>query len=772
MNIMEAWEAGYTGANIVVSILDDGIEKDHPDIAPNYDPLASKDINDKDDDPSPRYDSMDSNRHGTRCAGQVAAVGNNNICTVGVAFKAKIGGVRMLDGGITDAVEAESLSLNPQHIDIYSASWGPDDTGAALDGPGTAAKEAFVQGILKGRNGRGNIFVWASGNGGNADDSCACDGYANSIFTLSISSTSENGYKPWYLEECASTIATTYSSGDPRRERKVVTTDLHHKCTESHTGTSASAPMAAGIVALALEANPQLTWRDVQHIIVETSRPEPLNDANWIINGIGKKVSTRYGYGLMDGLALVKKAQNWKTAPEQRICSPHLDEKAKDIVGNTPLVLETTVNACSGTDDNIKYLEHVQAQISLEYSRRGDLTIYLTSPSGTRSQLIPRRSHDRSRGSYKEWPFMSVHFWGEDPVGTWKLEIMNSGERQGTGVFTMWRLVLYGTVEAPESSTLKRKGVSIDGQRLPVSGGILLKKQSNVTCHPECDIEAGCTGPSATDCNKCKHYQMTSGVCVSNCLPQFYRDDTNKRCVACTAHCSSCVSETHCLSCERNMFLSPNRSQCLVTCPVGFCQDDSTKSCEKCPGRCPPGFYDKWMWGCAPCHETCAVCTAGDETNCVKCRPGLSLDAKTRKCIPPISKCSFNEFEFNHKCTRCDIKCRTCTGGTEQDCVTCPEEKYFYNGTCVTECPRHHAPIEKKDSNNFIHRQCIYCFEEGVNLAGDCKQSDNDEVDLVNNLYGVYAPSSLKSVVTIISALTVFLIFLITCYICKHKVGL
>ena len=53
----------------------------------------------------------------------------------------------------------------------------------------------------------------------------------------------------------------------------MVTTDLHGRCTKSHTGTSASSPMAAGIVALALEANPELTWRDVQHIIVRTSIP-------------------------------------------------------------------------------------------------------------------------------------------------------------------------------------------------------------------------------------------------------------------------------------------------------------------------------------------------------------------------------------------------------------------------------------------------------------------------------------------------------------------
>lgn len=58
-------------------------------------------------------------------------------------------GVRMLDGDVTDAVEARSLSLNPQHIDIYSASWGPDDDGKTVDGPGELATRAFIEGVTK-----------------------------------------------------------------------------------------------------------------------------------------------------------------------------------------------------------------------------------------------------------------------------------------------------------------------------------------------------------------------------------------------------------------------------------------------------------------------------------------------------------------------------------------------------------------------------------------------------------------------------------------------
>jgi hypothetical protein len=55
----------------------------------------------------------------------------------------------MLDGEVTDVVEAQSLSLNPQHIHIYSASWGPEDDGKTVDGPAKLAKEAFLRGVTE-----------------------------------------------------------------------------------------------------------------------------------------------------------------------------------------------------------------------------------------------------------------------------------------------------------------------------------------------------------------------------------------------------------------------------------------------------------------------------------------------------------------------------------------------------------------------------------------------------------------------------------------------
>ena len=145
---------------------------------------------------------------------------------------------------------------------------------------------------------------------------------------MSISSASEQGHVPWYSEACSSTLATTYSSGAVR-EKQIVTTDLHHSCTSCHTGTSASAPLAAGICALALEANPKLTWRDMQHIVVRTARPQNLIAPDWQTNGVGRNVSHSFGYGLMDAYAMVKLARKWITTPEQHKCekkAPHTEK--------------------------------------------------------------------------------------------------------------------------------------------------------------------------------------------------------------------------------------------------------------------------------------------------------------------------------------------------------------------------------------------------------------------------------------------------------------
>lgn len=190
-------------------------------------------MNDEDPDPSPRYGNGLFNSHGTRCAGEIAMEANNDKCGVGVAFNADIGGVRMLDGTVSDRVEAASLVHALDRVHVYSSSWGPSDDGRTVEGPGRLARQAFYRGVTQvrllkrpilsrgdrvsalrqGRGGKGAIYVWASGNGGGKQDNCNCDGYVSSPFTLAIGSVSEQGEFPWYGEQCAATMAVTYSSG-------------------------------------------------------------------------------------------------------------------------------------------------------------------------------------------------------------------------------------------------------------------------------------------------------------------------------------------------------------------------------------------------------------------------------------------------------------------------------------------------------------------------------------------------------------------------------
>ena len=156
LGVLEAAERGYTGKGIVVSIIDDGLDHRHPDLKTNYDPRASIDVNDDDDDPLPDDSTpakIIENAHGTKCGGEVAAAANNGICGVGVANQASIGGIRMLDGTITDIVEANALGFNCDYIDIKSASWGPKDDGKTFGRAEELGANAIKNCALQGRQG-------------------------------------------------------------------------------------------------------------------------------------------------------------------------------------------------------------------------------------------------------------------------------------------------------------------------------------------------------------------------------------------------------------------------------------------------------------------------------------------------------------------------------------------------------------------------------------------------------------------------------------------
>jgi len=480
LNVEKAWAMGITGKNITTAIMDDGVDYMHPDLKNNFNAEASYDFSSNDPYPYPRYTDDWFNSHGTRCAGEIAAARDNGICGVGVAYDSKIAGIRMLDQPyMTDLIEANSMGHEPNLIHIYSASWGPTDDGKTVDGPRNATMRAIVKGVNEGRNGLGSIFVWASGDGGE-DDDCNCDGYAASMWTISINSAINNGENAHYDESCSSTLASTFSNGGRNPETGVATTDLYGRCTRSHSGTSAAAPEAAGVFALALEANPKLTWRDLQHLTVLTSSRNSLFDGRcrdmpelgldfpdnhlkktkdfncshfeWQMNGVGLEYNHLFGFGVLDAAEMVMLSMVWKTAPPRFHCEAGTIDTPHEIPADGNLILELNTDACIGTPTEINYLEHVQAVVTLNSTRRGDTTLYLVSPVGTRTMILSRRPKDEdSKDGFTNWPFMTTHTWGENPRGKWRLIARFQGPQKNRGQIKRFTIMLHGTKDPPYS---------------------------------------------------------------------------------------------------------------------------------------------------------------------------------------------------------------------------------------------------------------------------------------------------------------------------------
>ncbi|XP_040901594.1 proprotein convertase subtilisin/kexin type 7 [Toxotes jaculatrix] len=490
INLTGVWERNITGRGVTVVVVDDGLEHTHQDIQPNYSPEGSYDLNSNDPDPMPHPDVHSDNHHGTRCAGEIAAVPNNSFCAVGVAYGSKVAGIRVLDGPLTDSLEAIAFNKHYQVNDIYSCSWGPDDDGHTVDGPHPLGKAALQHGVIAGRRGFGSIFVVASGNGGQYNDNCNYDGYANSIYTITVGAVDEKGNMPFYAEECAAMLAVTFSSGG-NMLRSIVTSDWSMQqgtgCTEGHTGTSAAAPLAAGMVALMLQVRPCLSWRDVQHIIAFTATRCD-SSADWKVNGAGFHHSHKHGFGLLNAWRLVNAANVWEPVPFLvSYQSSVIKEEASIPMSPHELVRTWNVSAADLSQSGMETLEHVAVTMTITHPSRGNLEILLICPSGMISVVGARRTIDRDPTGYQDWTFSTVRCWGERAEGQYTLKISDHREPSSNpdatvGVLKQWKLTLYGS--SMTFSEVK------DRQRLveEAMSGKYLDSNFSLPCPPGLDI--------------------------------------------------------------------------------------------------------------------------------------------------------------------------------------------------------------------------------------------------------------------------------------------
>ena len=435
-NVVPVWETYRGSAAQVVAVVDGALEIGHEDLLENVRPGLSWNFVEDNDDPSGSSDDA----HGTACAGIAVARGFNGIGIAGAAPLAGLAGLRLL-GAETDLHEAEALSHNRDTVSIYSNSWGPVDDGRRLEGPGPLTLQAIRNGAASGRGGKGNIYVWAGGNGRQNLDNSNYDGYANLRETLAIAATTDQGLQASYSEPGANILVNAPSNGGLSA---ITTTDRTGppgysagNYTSNFGGTSAAAPLVSGIVALMLEANPNLTWRDVRWILAHTAINNDSAHPDWSENGAGLNVNHSYGFGRVDALAAVTMSAGFiGVGPE--LASQALSQPNIAIPDNDPAGVSSNVEI---TDDFT--VEFVDITFSApDHPHWGDLEIVLTSPAGTRSVLAQKHSSGRAH-SYDRWRFGSTRHLGERSRGTWTLTVRDIWGLD-VGTFTEWKLEIYG----------------------------------------------------------------------------------------------------------------------------------------------------------------------------------------------------------------------------------------------------------------------------------------------------------------------------------------
>lgn len=431
-NLTDVWDE-FLGTGITISIVDDGVQISHEDLAPNINPEIDYDWNDSTpDDPTPPLELQGDGtyfNHGTNIAGVIAAKGNNGIGVTGAAPEASLVGLKILTEDIAADVEAEALSWRTDIIDISNNSWGEPDDGETSFKADPLVVSALQDSAQNGRDGKGSIFVWSAGNGRDVFDYANFDGYVNQPETIGVGAINYFGLQSYYSESGSNVVISAPSNnfdGEPAITTTTLTTDGTY--TDLFGGTSSAAPLVSGVIALVLEANPNLGWRDVQEILIRSARKVNSVSPDWEDNGAGLHFHHGFGAGMVDAAAAVALAKTWTnlgTRQTQQFNSPSIDLAIPD---NNSTGITHTFEV---TGEELR-VEHVILTIDIDHTHRGDLEIILVSPAGTQSILST--TNNSSEDGFDTYPFLSVRHWGEKSTGSWRLITI---DRFGTDTGTL-----------------------------------------------------------------------------------------------------------------------------------------------------------------------------------------------------------------------------------------------------------------------------------------------------------------------------------------------
>ena len=492
LNVVDVWD-DYTGSGVNVTVFDNGFDYNHDDLVGNYNQSFDYDYTDTDFDPAPGV----GDDHGTAVMGIIGATQGNGVGGVGIAWDANLTGFRgfalstssaadqVLDGaGLGDGIGNTNGNNPDAAADVISVSGGFGSTVFFQSTNTIDVQNALENIATNGRGGLGTIYVKSSGNSrAPAGSSSREEGTAESADTvrhsINVAAIQATGDITNYSTPGANVLVSAFApSSNVAQPVGILTTDRTDTdgyntassatggdYTSGFNGTSAAAPQVSGVVALMLEANPDLGWRDVQMILANSARhvgsdvgaAAVFNEqgtqtdgsswfwnaaGNW--NGGGMHFSNDYGYGMVDALAAVRLAETWQV----QSTSANETKLAFDLDGTN---VTTDIEASGGSVDfsiNITQeieVQHINLDLTFSSTYLADLEIFLTSPGGTRVQLI---ADTGDSGDFTGlWKFGSTAFLGESSVGTWTVTIIDDAGGDPI-VTTDVDLELYGSGSA------------------------------------------------------------------------------------------------------------------------------------------------------------------------------------------------------------------------------------------------------------------------------------------------------------------------------------
>ena len=466
INVFPVW-TDYTGAGVRVAVFDQGIDPAHPDLNGNLLTALGRNASNLSAGGSP---VLSTDNHGTAVAGTIAAERNGS-GIVGVAYGANL--VSVYDQ--MTLAEIPNAFAYASNFDVLNNSWGfaPQGTSYyALYGNWafadnfrstsfSAAGIALANLAASGRHGLGTVVVQSAGNSFSLGDDTNLHNFQNSQYIITVAATDYAGNVTSYSSRGASVLVAAPGGGGTDIFSKIITTDRAGSAgyelgdyTEI-AGTSFSAPIVSGIVALMLDANPNLGYRDVQEILAYSAREISSINNDWRYNGASNwnggglhydAINHNFGYGLVDALAAVRLAETWSSVA-------HAASNRQQVTLSHNAAMVIPDNTSSGAYDSIAVIqsidvERVEVTLNVTHPFVGNLSAYLVSPSGTGSYLLwrPQASSLNSFGTSQDnihFTFDTVLDWGESSVGNWSLRIVD-WSTGNVGTFDSWTLNLIG----------------------------------------------------------------------------------------------------------------------------------------------------------------------------------------------------------------------------------------------------------------------------------------------------------------------------------------